>query len=79
MFNRSTGFKLAVIAAPNGFPRVIVPEKQGDQVRQLLIESGIGHSVGATLADHDCHERVIQIGRLWNARLVQDVLDRCHN
>jgi hypothetical protein len=76
MFNRETGFKIAVQVPPGGFPIVAVPPEQVDDVRRLLAQHGIGHTPESRLMrDDPSEEVVIHIGRLWDRQRIQDVLD----
>ena len=76
MLNRDTGFKIAVIFPPGGFPLVEVPQGQVDQVHQLLIENGIGHTVASRLIrDGPGIPVTIHLGRLWDQQRIQGVLD----
>jgi hypothetical protein len=76
MFNQHTGFKIAVIVPLGGFPFFEVPPSQLDQVRQLLIENGIGHTVGSRLIrDGPAVAVAIHISKLWGRERIQHVLD----
>jgi hypothetical protein len=76
MLNQDTGFKVAVIVPPGDFPILEVPPTQVERVHQLLVEHGIGHTVGSQLMRDDPDAAVtIHLGRLSDRQQIQDVLD----
>lgn len=75
MLNKHHGFKVAVIVPATGFPFVVVPPHQVDDVHRLLNEHGIGHALPPDRGGNAGNEQVINIARLWEREWVQDVLD----
>jgi hypothetical protein len=76
MNNRYTGFKILVHGTGIG-SYVAVPRHQVDEISQLFVKMGIGHSLSATSSEYrgTDDEQTINIGRLWDIRDVQNVLD----
>jgi len=75
---RCTGEKISVEISADGMPFVSVPISRVNDVRQLFIERGIGHSLGRNVM-HEPGEvelQVINIGSMWNRTCVEDALDR---
>jgi len=68
--------RILVTIPPGGFPIIEVPPDQADQVHQLLIEKGIGHTVASRLMrDNPLTPLSIHFGKLWNREQIQDALD----
>ena len=77
MRNAHTGFKIVVIAPQDGPPFVLVPTAQLDDVREILVENGIVHTVGAFLTGaRIAPQQLLHLDPPCDRGQVQILLDR---
>ena len=59
------GSKIAVVISPGGSAIDYRAQRAGREVRELLIENGIGHTVGRFPSEFGEDRQIIYVGKLW--------------